>query len=104
MTQCSVQVDKRIFSLGEPIYIVLSNLGDRPLYIGSWGVLSSSGMVVYSTEPPQILIQPLSSTTVVWFQVDNSGALVKAGVYRIFWRPRDMGGSEYVCDIEVRII
>ena len=80
-------MDRNTFSRGEPIYITLVNLGNAPLRIGSWQVIDAGGRVVYSIEPPQIVIAPGSSFVVVWFQLDNDGRAVDRGRYRLVWRP-----------------
>jgi len=84
---CSVYLDRRLFSSGEPIYITLVNLGNVPLRIGSWHVVDTDGRTIYSIEPPQILISPSSSFVVIWFQQDNEGRQVGRGRYRVVWRP-----------------
>ncbi|WP_048056810.1 hypothetical protein [Vulcanisaeta moutnovskia] len=84
---CSVYLDRGSFSSGEPIYITLINLGNTPVNIGSWCVVDLNGRVVYSIEPPQIIINPSSSFVVVWFQFDSDGKPVGRGRYRIVWRP-----------------
>ncbi|BDR91295.1 hypothetical protein [Vulcanisaeta souniana] len=84
---CSVYLDRRVFSSGEPIYITLINLGNTPINIGSWQVIDANGRIVYSIEPPQIMISPSSSFVVVWFQFDNDGKPVSRGRYRVVWRP-----------------
>ncbi|GAB6944592.1 hypothetical protein [Vulcanisaeta sp. JCM 14467] len=84
---CEVYLDRNTFSRGESIYITLVNLGNAPLRIGSWQVIDVGGRVVYSIEPPQIIIAPGSSFVVVWFQLDNEGKSVDRGRYRVVWRP-----------------
>ncbi|WP_054858066.1 hypothetical protein [Vulcanisaeta sp. JCM 16159] len=90
---CSVYLDRSSFSSGEPIYITFVNLGNTSVMIGSWQVIDVSGRVVYSIEPPQIVISPSSSFVVVWFQVDNDGKPVGRGRYRVVWRPMVNGNT-----------
>lgn len=93
---CSVYLDRRVFSRSEPIYITLVNLGNIPVMIGSWQVIDVNGRVVYSIEPPQIVISPSSSFVVVWFQFDNDGKPIDRGRYRVVWRPV-VNGSALEC-------
>lgn len=88
---CNVQVDRREYAVGEPIYIVLTNLGPESLYLGSWHVVHENGNVVFRLEPAQIMIQPNTSYTVVWFQWDNEGKQVSKGKYYVVWYPRING-------------
>jgi hypothetical protein len=104
MGRCIVHVDKGKFRVGEAVYITLVNLSSSAIYIGTWQVLDSLSRVVFTMEPPQVLIQPSSSFMVVWFQVNDSGAQVKQGKYTIVWRPRDEGGSEYSCSAQIEIM
>ena len=84
---CGVYLDRDVYTSDEPIYITLVNLGDRPLRLGSWHVIDAGGRVIYSIEPPQIIIAPNSSFVVVWFQLGNDGKAVGRGRYRVVWRP-----------------
>ncbi|WP_291999697.1 hypothetical protein [Caldivirga sp.] len=103
MGRCIVQVDRRKFKLGEVVYIMLTNVSDRTLYIGSWQVLDSSSRVVFTMEPPQALIPPSSSIMVTWFQVNNEGTQVKSGKYEVVWRPKDEDGNEYSCSTQIEV-
>jgi hypothetical protein len=84
---CSVYLDRRVFAVGEPVYITLVNLGNAPVRVGSWGVIDEVGRVIYLVEPPQIIISPNSSFVVIWFQLDNEGKQVGRGRFRVLWRP-----------------
>lgn len=103
MGRCIVQVDRRKFKLGEVVYIMLTNVSDRTLYIGSWQVLDSSSRVVFTMEPPQVLISPSSSIMVTWFQVTNEGTQIRRGKYEVVWRPKDEDGNEYSCNVQIEV-
>ncbi len=89
--------------MGEVVYIMLTNVGEKALYIGSWQVLDSSSRVVFNMEPPQTLIPPSSSIMVAWFQINNGGAQVKSGKYEVVWRPKDEDGNEYSCSTQIEV-
>lgn len=103
MGKCIIRVDRTRFKPGEAVYITLSNVGNEALYLGTWQILDSTQRVIFSMEPPQVLIQPLSSFMVVWFQVDNEGKQVKQGRYWIIWKPKDESGNEYSCSTQIEI-
>ncbi|WP_084019877.1 hypothetical protein [Vulcanisaeta thermophila] len=88
MGECVVYIDKREFVIGEPVYAVLVNNGARPLHLGSWQIIDERANIIFTVEPPQLLIPPGTSYGIVWFQINDKGEQVRGGRYRIMWRPR----------------